>query len=97
MPTGSAAGTGGLNESMLRGPPMNEITVGNPRCCRERPIARIAPLTLPVGANSTGATSMMVLVRTLWVPSLSDRAGPTGGTNPRRWFVSGIGSPVAAP
>ena len=45
---------------------MDELTLENFRCFRERQTARLAPLTLLVGENSTGKTSMMAMVRVLW-------------------------------
>ena len=45
---------------------MNQITVKNFRCFREEQTARLAPLTLLVGENSTGKTSLMAMIRGLW-------------------------------
>jgi len=45
---------------------MNKITLENFRCFRERQEARLAPLTLLVGENSTGKTSFLALIRALW-------------------------------
>ncbi len=45
---------------------MNEITVRNFRCFRDEQKARLAPLTILVGENSTGKTSLMALIRALW-------------------------------
>ena len=45
---------------------MDEITLKNFRCFREEQIARLAPLTLLVGENSTGKTSFMAMIRALW-------------------------------
>lgn len=45
---------------------MDSITLENFRCFRERQTARLAPLTLLVGENSTGKTSFMALIRALW-------------------------------
>ncbi len=44
---------------------MNEITVRNFRCFRDEQKARLAPLTILVGENSTGKTSLMALIRAL--------------------------------
>ena len=44
---------------------MDRITLENYRCFRERQSARLAPLTLLVGENSTGKTSFMAMVRAL--------------------------------
>lgn len=51
---------------------MNEIILKNFRCFREEQTARLAPLTLLVGENSTGKTSFMAMLRALW-----DSAGRT--------------------
>ena len=45
---------------------MNRITIQNYRCFRESQSARLAPLTLLVGNNSTGKTSFLALIRALW-------------------------------
>ena len=45
---------------------MDEITLKNFRCFQDEQTARLAPLTLLVGENSTGKTSFMALVRALW-------------------------------
>ena len=45
---------------------MDEITLKNFRCFREEQRARLAPLTLLVGENSTGKTSFMAMIRALW-------------------------------
>ena len=45
---------------------MDEVTIENFRCFRERQTARLAPLTLLVGENSTGKTSLLAMVRILW-------------------------------
>ncbi len=45
---------------------MDSITVKNFRCFREEQTARMAPLTLLVGENSTGKTSFLALLRALW-------------------------------
>ena len=44
---------------------MNEITVKNYRCFHSEQRARLAPLTLLVGENSTGKTSFMAMIRAL--------------------------------
>ena len=43
---------------------MNKITLENFRCFRKAE-ARLAPLTLLVGENSTGKTSFMAMIRAL--------------------------------
>ncbi len=45
---------------------MEKITLKNFRCFREEQTARLAPLTLLVGENSSGKTSFMALIRALW-------------------------------
>lgn len=45
---------------------MERITLENFRCFREAQPARMAPLTLLVGENSTGKTSFLALIRALW-------------------------------
>ncbi len=46
---------------------MISITLRNYRCFGEEPqTARLAPLTLLVGENSSGKTSLMAMVRALW-------------------------------
>ena len=45
---------------------MDQITLKNFRCFREEQVARLAPLTLLVGENSTGKTSFLALIRALW-------------------------------
>ena len=45
---------------------MDNITLKNFRCFREEQTARLAPLTLLVGENSTGKTSFMAMIRALW-------------------------------
>ena len=45
---------------------MNEIILKDFRCFHERQSARLAPLTLLVGENSTGKTSFLALLKALW-------------------------------
>ena len=46
---------------------MDRITLQNYRCFgSEEQSARLAPLTLLVGPNSTGKTSFLALIRALW-------------------------------
>ena len=45
---------------------MDRIFMENFRCFRKPQSARLAPLTLLVGENSTGKTSFLALVRALW-------------------------------
>ena len=57
-PTGNAAVRGETA--------MNEIRLKNFRCFRDKQTARLAPLTLLVGENSTGKTSFLAMIRVLW-------------------------------
>lgn len=45
---------------------VKEIRLLDFRCFRDRQTARLAPLTLLVGENSTGKTSLLALIRALW-------------------------------
>ena len=45
---------------------MKELRLRNFRCFRELQTARLAPLTLLVGENSTGKTSFLAMARALW-------------------------------
>ena len=45
---------------------MDEITLRDYRCFHGTQTARLAPLTLVVGENSTGKTSFMAMIRALW-------------------------------
>ena len=45
---------------------MDEIRLKDYRCFREKQVARLAPLTLLVGENSTGKTSFLAIIRALW-------------------------------
>ena len=45
---------------------MDEIRLRDYRCFREDQTARLAPLTLLVGENSTGKTSFLAIIRALW-------------------------------
>ena len=45
---------------------MDSVTLQNFRCFRDQQVARLAPLTLLVGENSTGKTSFMAMIRVLW-------------------------------
>lgn len=53
---------------------MERITLENYRCFREEQSARLAPLTLLVGENSTGKTSFLALIRALWDTAFTDSA-----------------------
>ena len=55
---------------------MDSITLRNFRCFREEQTARLAPLTLLVGENSTGKTSFMAMIRALWDRLLSGSQVP---------------------
>ena len=53
---------------------MDSVTLKNYRCFREEQTARLAPLTLLVGENSTGKTSFLAILRALWDIAFADRA-----------------------
>lgn len=54
-------------ESLMRGTRlMDGLTLENFRSFREQQTARLAPLTLLVGENSTGKTSFLAMIRALW-------------------------------
>ena len=52
---------------------MDSVTLKNYRCFREEQTARLAPLTLLVGENSTGKTSFLAILRALWDVAFADR------------------------
>ena len=52
---------------------MDKITLKNFRCFHEEQTARLAPLTLLVGENSTGKTSFMAMIRALLDAAVSLR------------------------
>ena len=53
---------------------MRSITIRNYRCFgNESQTARLAPLTLLVGENSSGKTSLLALIRALWDVAIADR------------------------
>ena len=45
---------------------VEQVRLNNFRCFRDEQIARLAPLTLLVGENSTGKTSFLAMIRALW-------------------------------
>ncbi len=53
---------------------MNRIFLENYRCFKDSQSARLAPLTLLVGENSTGKTSFLALIRALWDVAFRDEA-----------------------
>lgn len=54
---------------------MRSITLRNFRCFGDEPqTARLAPLTLLVGENSSGKTSLMAMVRAMWDIAYDERA-----------------------
>ena len=55
---------------------MDQITLKDYRCFHEEQTARLAPLTLLVGENSTGKTSFLAMIRALW--DAAYRVGNTG-------------------
>ncbi len=52
---------------------MDQVTVADYRCFYWKQTARLAPLTLLVGENSTGKTSFLALVRILWDIAFRER------------------------
>ena len=66
---------------------MDSITLKNFRCFRGEQTARLAPLTLLVGENSTGKTSFMAMIRALWDVCYRDRY-PDFKESPTIWEVS---------
>ena len=52
---------------------MDQITLKDYRCFHEKQTARMAPLTLLVGENSTGKTSLLALIRALWDAAYEDK------------------------
>ena len=52
---------------------MDRITIENFRCFGEKQSARLAPLTLLVGENSTGKTSFLALIKALWEIAYQER------------------------
>ena len=53
---------------------MDRIFLENFRCFHEEQTARLAPLTLLVGENSTGKTSFLALIRALWEAAYGGRS-----------------------
>ena len=53
---------------------MDSITVSSYRCFGAEQTARLAPVTLLVGDNSTGKSSLMAMIRALWDAVYADRA-----------------------
>ena len=51
---------------------MDTITIKNFRCFGEEQTAKLAPITLLVGENSTGKTSLMAIIRALWDAAYED-------------------------
>ena len=52
---------------------MDSITVSSYRCFGGEQTARLAPITLLVGENSTGKSSLMAMVRVMWDVVYADR------------------------
>ena len=53
---------------------MDSITVRNYRCFGDAQTARLAPITLFVGENSSGKTSLAAMIRALWDVAYGERA-----------------------
>ena len=51
---------------------MDSVTLKDFRCFRGEQTARIAPLTLLVGENSTGKTSFLAILRALWEVAVNE-------------------------
>ena len=65
---------------------MHRIDLSNFRCFYSEQNARLAPLTLLVGENSTGKSSFLALIRVMWhllkrrrMPNFNDPTFPLGG------------------
>lgn len=52
---------------------MDSITVRNYRCFGDQQTARLAPITLFVGENSSGKTSLAAMLRALWDVAYAER------------------------
>ena len=52
---------------------ISELSLSDFRCFRRKQTARLAPLTLLVGENSTGKTSFLALLQVLWDVAFHDR------------------------
>ena len=52
---------------------MDSITVSSYRCFGGEQTARLAPITLLVGENSTGKSSLLAMIRALWDAVYADR------------------------
>ena len=62
----------GCNRPRIRS--MKSVTVRNYRCFGDNAqTAKLAPLTLFVGENSSGKTSLMAMLRALWDAAIDDR------------------------
>ena len=55
-----------------------EVRLRDFRCFAEPQTARLAPLPLLVGANSTGKTSFLAAVQAVWDAAQGDRIRRTG-------------------
>ena len=51
---------------------MDSVTLKDFRCFRGEQTARMAPLTLLVGENSTGKTSFLAILRALWEVAVNE-------------------------
>ena len=52
---------------------MDRVAVSSYRCFGGEQTARLAPITLLVGENSTGKSSLMAMIRALWDAVYADR------------------------
>ena len=51
---------------------MDSVTLKDFRCFQGEQTARMAPLTLLVGENSTGKTSFLAILRALWEVAVNE-------------------------
>ena len=77
---------------------MRRIWLRNYRCFRDRQDARLAPLTILVGDNSTGKTSFLAMIRALWdsayanrIPNFKEEPYDLGSFNEIAHFRGGRG------
>lgn len=52
---------------------INKLSLSDFRCFRQKQTVHLAPLTLLVGENSTGKTSLLALIHVLWDVAFHDR------------------------
>ncbi len=81
---------------------MKEITLENYRCFHAKQVARLAPLTLLVGDNSTGKTSFLAMIRAMWdciyghtIPDFKESPFDLGSFEEIAYFQNGRHSKVS--